>query len=230
MTTGALTPRSSTATFDYYLLRAEAGDGPATGLLVEEFVLGDDLSAVCLRSAGWAPAEGWWSSAGFARAIRTDPRLRARLTAVDRPAAEATHRRLGGGSLPDEETLRGHFRDDAPLTSGAPLRLGAGPDVHRILFAGAPDGHQIARLSARLRMNDVPGPGGPDPGVAGTGGLRVNDTNLRWDLRRVGGGIAWCIDVTSEPAGGDALRWLLRQLIDIARGHDLVPATIERLG
>ncbi|MCW3815072.1 hypothetical protein ONA91_11455 [Micromonospora sp. DR5-3] len=215
------------ATLDYYLLQAEADEVEATGLLVEEFVLADDLSAARLRSAGWTPADGgWWSSAAYARAVRTDPRLRARLAAVDRATAEATYRRLGGGNLPDEDELRDRFRDDVPLATGAPLRLSAGPDVHRILFAGELDDRRLARLGALLRLDD---PDGARPGVVGTGRLRVNDTNVRWDLRRVGGGIAWCLDVTAEPAGGDGLPWVLRQLIGVARGHGLIPATIERL-
>ncbi|MEO3777519.1 hypothetical protein ABGB16_11870 [Micromonospora sp. B11E3] len=230
MTTGTPTRRASTTTLDYYVLHSEADDGQPAGLLVEEFLLGDDLSATRLRSAGWTPADGgWWSSAAFARALRTDPRLRARLAATDRPTAEAVHRRLGGGPLPDEETLRGHFRDDVPLASAAPLRLGAGPVVHRVLFAGELDSRQVELLGAALRLGAARNPDVTRPGVVSTGRLRVNDTNFRWDLRRVGGGVAWCVDVTSEPAGDDALRWLLRQLVGLARRHGLVPATIDRL-
>lgn len=214
---------------DYYLLRAETDRAEVTGLVVEEFVLADDLSAARLRSAGWTPADGgWWSSAAYARAVRTDPRLRARLAAVDRATAAAAYHRLGGGDLSGEEELRGHFRDDVPLASGAPLRLGAGPDLHRILFAGDLDQRRMTGLRALLRLADPGSPDGARPGVIGTGQLRVNDTNVRWDLRRVGG-LAWCIDVTSEPASGDALRWVLRQLVGVARSHGLVPATIERL-
>ncbi|MFC4017395.1 hypothetical protein ACFOW4_05485 [Micromonospora sp. GCM10011542] len=230
MNTGTTLRRPSTATLDYYLLHAEADEARATGLWIEEFVLSDDLGAARLRSTGWAPGDdGWSSSAAFARAIRTDPELRARVTAIDRATAEATYRRLGGGDLPDEEALRGRFRDDSPLHSAAPLRLGTGPDVHRVLFAGAPDAHQIARLSALLRLDGTPGPDGVRPGVVGTGRLRVDDTNFRWDLRRLGPGIAWCIDVHSERPGADALRWLLRQLLDAGRGHGLLPVTVERL-
>ncbi|MEU8261515.1 hypothetical protein AB0C02_12955 [Micromonospora sp. NPDC048999] len=228
MTTEALLRRADAGTLDYYLLHAETDAAQAAGLLVEEFVLADDLSAMRLSSAGWTAADGgWWSSAAFARAIRADQQLRTRLSAVDRAAAEATYRRLGGGTLPDEEALRGHFHDDVPLSSGAPLRLGAGTDVHRILFAGELDDRRLARLSALLRLGDVPTPTGRQPGVVGTGHLRVNDTNFRWDLRRVGG--AWCLDVTSQPAAGEALRWVLRQLSAVARGHGLVPATVDRL-
>ncbi|MFE9201887.1 hypothetical protein [Micromonospora sp. NPDC007230] len=227
MTRETAARHTSSALLDYYVLRAEADPGQPAGLLVEEFVLADDLSAARLRSAGWTPADGgWWSSAAYARAVRTEPRLRARLAAVDRADAEATYRRLGGGTLPGEQELRGHFQDDVPLATGAPLRLNAGPDVHRILFAGELDDGRLTRLGALLRLDD---PDGARPGVVGTGRLRVNDTNVRWDLRRIGGGIAWCLDVTSEPAGGDALPWVLRQLVAVARGHGLVPATIERL-
>lgn len=223
--------RTGTAKLDYYLLRPVGAAGtPATGLLVEEFVLADDLSAVRLRSAAWTPADGrWWSSAAFARAIRTDRQLRARVTAIDRPTAETTYRRLSGAALPNEEALRGHFYDDAPLASGKPLRLGIGSAVHRVLFAGEPDGDGVDRLRARLRLAEVPAAGGAPPGVIGTGRLRVNDTNLRWELRRVGGGAAWSIDVTSEPTGSEALRWMLRQLTDVARYHGLIPTTFDRL-
>ncbi|MGK5518223.1 hypothetical protein ACSNN9_02590 [Micromonospora sp. URMC 107] len=221
---------ASTAMLHYYLLQAGGGeDTTGAGLLVEEFVLDDDLSAVRLRGACWTAADaGWWSSAAFVRAVRTDRRLRSRLTAVNRPGAEAAYGRLGGGTLPDEDTLRRHFSDDVPLAAGAPLRLGTGPAVHRVLFAGEPDGDAIARLSALLRLGAAPGTDVTEPGVVGTGRLRVNDTNHLWRLRRVGG-VAWSIDVTSDPAGGEGLRWVLRQLTDVARGHGLVPTTIERL-
>ncbi|SCE99925.1 hypothetical protein [Micromonospora mirobrigensis] len=220
--------KESPGTLDYYLLHADADHNRPTGLLVEEFVLADDLSAARLRSAGWTPADGgWWSSAAFARAVRTDARLRDRLAAVDRSAAAALHERLGGGPLPDEAALRHRFREDVPLGSGAPLRLKPGPVVHRVLFAGNPDERRLDRLGAVLRMNTRSDRG--EPGVRGTGRLRVNDTNVRWQLRRVGGDVAWCIDVTAEPADPHSLRWMLRQLVDVARRHGLVPATVDRL-
>ncbi|SCF14704.1 hypothetical protein GA0074695_3793 [Micromonospora viridifaciens] len=242
MTTEAPLRRATTGTLDYYLLHAAAEDVQPIGLLVEEFVLADDLSATRLRSAGWTAAPvaatghlgvepldgGWWSSAAFARAVRTDRQLRARLAATDRATAEATYHRLGGGALPGDEALRDHFHDDVPLASGAPLRLGTGTDVHRVLFAGELDDRRLERLSRQLRLAAPVDPPATRPGVIGTGRLRVNDTNARWDLQRVGG--AWCIDVTSTPPGRDALRWLLRQLTDLARGQGLVPATIDRLG
>ncbi|MEV0002904.1 hypothetical protein AB0H28_11520 [Micromonospora sp. NPDC050980] len=209
------------STLDYYLL------DPATpvGLLVEEFDLAEDLSATRLRTAGWTPADGgWWSSAAFARAVRADPNVRARVRAVTRADAEETYRRSGGRVLPDEETLRGHFRDDVPLAAVAPLRLGVGPAVHRVLFAGGLDAAPLAALRRALRLD-----GSTAAGVVGTGRLRVDDVTLRWDLRRVGGGVAWCLDVTAEPLDRTVVRPLLRRLIDVVRRHGLVPATVECL-
>ncbi|SCG64783.1 hypothetical protein [Micromonospora humi] len=210
---------AATSTLDYYLL------GPASpgGLLVEEFELADDLSATCLRTAGWTPADGWWSSAALARAVRADPDARTRVRAVTRADAAETYRRLGGGALPDEDTLRGRFRDDVPLAGPAPLRLGLGPAVHRVLFAGDLDAGRLAALRAALRLD-----GSTDPGVLGTGRLRVDGTAFHWDLRRAGG-VAWCLDVTADPVDRDMLRPLLRRLVDVVRGHGLVPATVECL-
>lgn len=230
MTEASPTLRATAPALEYYLLYPVDAEAPPIGLLIEEFVLADDLSAVRLCSAGWTPADGgWWSLAAFAQALRMDPDLRARVKAVTRCDAEATYRRLGGGALPDEEALRGYFRDDIPLAAGAPLRLGVGPGVHRVLFAGELDAERLAHLGASLRIGGGRDWDGARPGVVGTGRLRVNDTDFRWELRRVGGGVAWCIDVTSEPASNEALRSLLRQLTDVARHHGLIPTTIECL-
>lgn len=223
MSATSVTSSAVTPAFDYYLLCPPGAPVAPLGLLVEEFVLADDLAATRLRTAGWTPADGgWWSSAAFARAVRADPGVRGRLRAVTRAAAEEVYLRLGGGTLPDEDVLRGHFRDDVPLATVAPLRLGGGPPVWRVLFAGELDNERLAGLRTALRLSD-----GTGPGVAGTGRLRVDDTTFRWDLRRVGGGVAWCLDMTAEPAQPDALRPLLRRLTDVVRRHGLVPATIE---
>ncbi|GHJ16252.1 hypothetical protein [Micromonospora sp. AKA38] len=219
----SVTSSAVTSAFDYYLLCPAGAPVAPLGLLVEEFVLADDLSATRLRTAGWTPADGgWWSSAAFARAVRADPAVRGRLRAVTRADAEEAYLRSGGGTLPDEDVLRGHFREDVPLATVAPLRLGGGPPVWRVLFAGDLDNGRLAGLGAALRLS-----AGTGPGVAGTGRLRVDDTTFRWDLRRVGGGVAWCLDVTAEPAHRDALRPLLRRLTDVVRRHGPVPATIE---
>ncbi|MET7835732.1 hypothetical protein ABZS44_23255 [Micromonospora sediminicola] len=212
---------------DYYQLLA-AADGVPLGLLVEEFELAGDLSATRLRSAGWTPSDGgWWSSGAFARALRARPDVRARVRAVTRTAAEDTYARLGGGALPDEDTLRDRFRDDLTLAVAEPLRLGTGPAVHRVLFAGDLDAGRLAGLVASLPADgsDEPGPAGP--GVVATG--RAADT-ARWEVRRVGGGVAWCVDVTAERGSGAHLRTLLGAVTTAARRHGLIPATIERLG
>ncbi|GAB3084844.1 hypothetical protein [Micromonospora schwarzwaldensis] len=223
MTAAPATSSAVTSTLDYYLLCPAGAPDPPLGLLVEEFVLADDLSATRLRTAGWTPADGgWWSSAAFARAVRADPDVRARLRAVTRVGAEEAYLRSGGGALPGEDMLRGHFRDDVPLATAAPLRLGGGPPVWRVLFAGGLDTGRLAGLRTALRLD-----AGTGPGVVGTGRLRVGDTTFHWDLRRVGGGVAWCLDVTAEPAHRGALRPLLRRLTDVVRRHGLVPATIE---
>ncbi|WBB71214.1 hypothetical protein O7602_15740 [Micromonospora sp. WMMD1128] len=207
------------STLDYYLL----GPAAPVGLLVEEFELADDLSATRLRTAGWTPADGgWWSAAAFTRAVRANPDVRARVRAVTRADAEETYRRLGGGVLPDDDALRDRFRDDVPLAATAPLRLGFGPAVHRVLFAGDLDAERLTGLRVALRLD-----GGTDPGVVGTGRLHLDGTALRWDLRRVGGGVAWCLDVTAEPLDREALRPLLHRLTDVVRRHGLIPATIE---
>jgi hypothetical protein len=53
--------------------------------------------------------------------------------------------------------------------------------------------------------------------------------NLCWDLRRLGGGAAWSIDVTSDPTGSDPPTLEPRRLTDVARYRGLVPTMIDRL-
>ncbi|MDG4801314.1 hypothetical protein [Micromonospora sp. WMMD980] len=218
MTEASATRVAVTSTLDYYLLDPDC----PRGLLVEEFELADDLSATRLRTAGWTPAHGgWWSSAAFARAVRTDPDVRARVRAVSRTEAAETYRRLGGGALPDDDALRDRFGDDVSLAGAAPLRLDVGPPVHRVLFAGGLDTARLGQLRAALRLDGTT--------EHGAGRLRVDGTALRWELRHAGG-VAWCLDVTAEPLDRDALRPLLRRLTGVVRGHGLVPATVECLG
>jgi hypothetical protein len=189
---------------DYYLI-----DGATEGIVVEEFVRAADHTTVGLDTAGWTPADAsWWSSAAFSRAMRGDPHLRARVVAGDREAAEAAYRRLGGGALPDEATLRGYFRDRLPLATAPPLRLRQehGTRVYRVLLAGDPRPDRVAAWPA-------------------TG------DQFTWELRRIGGGIAWAVDVTARLAGSDeAVGPLLRELTAAARRQGLIPVTTERLG
>jgi hypothetical protein len=202
------------------------------GIVVEEFVLADDHTAVGLRSAGWTAADRrWWSSAEFGRAMRADPALRRRVAAAERAEAETAYRRLGGGDLPDEPTLHGYFRDYEPLATSAPLLFGTGPvpdgyqekGLYRVLFAGELTPERLADLRAVWHMETAE----PER-VAGTARLPVGDDLFTWDLRRIGEGIAWCLDVTAYLGAGSALGPLLRELTAIMRRHGMIPVTVER--
>ncbi len=211
---------------DYYLI------GSADGLVVEEFVLADDHTAVGLRSTGWTAVDRrWWSSAAFSRAMRADPALRTRVVAAERADAEVAYRRLGGGDLPDEPTLRGYFRDYEPLATSAPLLLGTGPvpagyrekRLYRVLFAGELTPERLTELRAGWHMEAA-----GSERVAGTARLPVGDDLFTWDLRRIGAGIAWCLDLTAFLGTGAALGPLLRELTAIMRRHGMIPVTVER--
>jgi hypothetical protein len=228
---------------DYYLVIAQAGRrGPEAqpdGLVVEEFVFAADFSATGLYSAGWGPAERtWWSSAAFGRGMRTDPALRARVVPVSRDDARVAYRRLGGGELPNETTLRTHFHDYQSLAGPAPLRLGSGlvPDgfqdkrVYRILFAKDLDIERLTSLRTLWQLVSVDDPTDPRARVIGTARRRVLDDVFTWDLRRIGAEVAWCLDVTAH-LRGDAdhtIGPLLRELTAVMRGQGLIPVTVER--
>jgi hypothetical protein len=218
---------------DYYLI-------DRSGILVEEFVLGEDDTAVAIDSAGWTDGR-WWSSAAFSMQLRGDPQVRARVTPVDRDGARAAYRRLGGGELPEDATLRGYFADPAPLRASAALRLDTTPvpdgyrerRVYRVLFAGDLDSDGLAALRYRWRMapSDDPGFGGAEHPQRIAGGARRSTAGeeFTWQLHRIGSGVAWCVDLTAcltgDPVG---VRPLLRELTSAARGQGLIPVTIER--
>jgi hypothetical protein len=193
---------------DYYLV--------GESVVAEEFVLADDHTAVGLRSTRWAPdGTGWRGAAEFSRAMRADPEVRAKAVPVERADVEART-----GALPDEEVFRACAELD-PLGSAPVLRFGAEvPDrrVYRILFAGELDGHGAAALRARWGMDPV-----DDPRVVGR--ARVRD--LMWELRRIGLGVAWCVDVTAYDGGG-AVGTVLHELRTAARRYGLIPVTVER--
>ncbi|MET7336862.1 hypothetical protein [Nonomuraea sp. NPDC005650] len=203
---------------DYYLI-----SGPG-GILVEEFVLQDDHTATGIDSAVWSPEHGRWSAAPeLSRALRSDAGLRALVSPVDRRSAAEAYARLGGGELPGEERLRGLFRERQPLPAAAPLDLGSSPDArrYRILFAGDLDADGLAGARAALRLEPA-----DDPRVAG----RASGEGITWELRRIGAGIAWCVDVTvrlgSDPAG--VLGALLDHHRQAVREQGLIPVTVER--
>ncbi|MEO3868575.1 hypothetical protein ABGB18_07080 [Nonomuraea sp. B12E4] len=207
---------------DYYLISAAAGDPEPAEILVEEFVLNDDHTAAGIDSAAWR-AGSWAGAPALTRELRSDAGLRARVTAVDRPAAAEALALLGGGELPDEAGLRAHFQRQ-PLPAESPLDLGSGPAArrYRILFAGQLGERELADARAALRLEPA-----ADPRVAGTAGA----DGFMWELRRIGADIAWCVDVTTRPGGGQdvtALGALLHHHRQAIRGLGLIPVTIER--
>ncbi|MFC3501604.1 hypothetical protein ACFOOK_11635 [Micromonospora krabiensis] len=206
---------------DYYLIRAPEAAADVEALVVEEFVRAADWTTVGLRGAVWTPSEpGWWSSAAHHRALRTDPGLRARVVPVDRAGAEATHRRLGGGPLPDETTLRDRFDDEQSFPVTTPLRLGpvevpdgfADRRVYRVLFAGDPPTHRLPEVAAA--------PGRRQVGV----------DRFDWTLRRVGPGLAWSLDLTVllAAAADHTVGPVLHELTSAVRRCGLLPVTTER--
>ncbi|GII86093.1 hypothetical protein Ssi03_40830 [Sphaerisporangium siamense] len=241
--------RGPGAELDYYLVGM--GGGAVAGVVVEEFVLTGDHTAAGVDSAGWSAEDGaWWSSAAFCRAMRVDAELRARVVPAGRAEAADAYRRLGGGELPDEGTLRTYFRDRAALPCSAPLLFDTPlvPDgfrelrVYRVLFAKELGREGLARLRAAWRMDasgpgnphgrmDAFGPGDPHGRVAGTARLRAGSDLFTWELRSIGPGVAWCLDLTAclggESAG--AVGPLLRELTAGVRREGLIPVTVERL-
>jgi hypothetical protein len=225
---------------DYYLVLPDSGTStaPADGIVVEEFVLADDHTAIGLDSAGWTAADGdWWSSAAFSREMRREPELRRRVVAVPRRDAEVVYRRLGGGELPGEAALRSRFHDREPL--GDPPLLLNSPEVpdgfhdkrlYRVLFAGDLGRDRLTHLQAIWRMTLCDDFADPRTRVVGTASLSVADDLFGWDLRRIGPGVAWSLDLTACLAGrsDDAVRPLLRELTTVMRHEGLIPATIER--
>ncbi|MBX6385735.1 MAG: hypothetical protein IRZ07_22640 [Microbispora sp.] len=216
---------------DYYLIMSGTD---AEGIVVEEFTLTGDFRTVGLNTAGWTAADGvWWSSAAFGRALREDPELRARARAVSRSEAEAAYRDLGGGELPGDDGLRARFHDCQPLPDSPPLRLGppSVPEgfhdtrVYRVLFAGEP---QLPRLAAIVTLAEQAED--PRTRIVGTGEQRVGFDAFTWEVRRIGPGVACCIDVTAHlgTASDHALGPLLRRLTTAMRYAGPIPVTIER--
>ncbi|WP_204055851.1 hypothetical protein [Microbispora corallina] len=234
--------RSQDTGLDYYLVLPEGGPHGSSasrveGIVVEEFDLAGDFTTTALNGAGWTAADGeWWSSAAFGREMRRDPRLRSRVVAARRQEAEAAYRRLGGGDLPDETGLRARFRDPQPLPVAPPLRFGPAdvPEgyhdrrVYRLLFAGEPDDGCPGRLRGLWGM--TPPDDRADPGVAGRAGRRTARDAFTWDLRRIGPGVAWSLDLTAclGTSSDAALGPLLRELTTTMRHEGLIPVTVER--
>jgi hypothetical protein len=240
---GDTTPPQGDLPLDYYLIFTEAGDWERGvqpgGIVIEEFVLRDDYTAAGLDSTGWTPASGtWWSSSAFSRDIRVDPTLRNRVLPVSRRDVEIGYDGLGGGQLPNDAILRTYFHDRQPLPASAtlPLRPEQAPPgfgekrVYRILFAKELDERGLANVWSVWQLEPVDDPADPQARVVGRARLTVADHTFMWDLRRVGPGVAWSVDVTAYLGDGSAsaVGALLQNLKLLMREQGLIPITIER--
>ncbi|MEU2665566.1 hypothetical protein [Micromonospora sp. NPDC007220] len=239
----ALGHHGSPPLLDYYLLYAVpvSGGKPAEleGILAEEFLLAEDHSAVGLVSTGWTVLDRRWCDASVtSQRIRADAGLRRRVMPVDRATAAAIYRETCGDELPSEATLRAHFIDRPAARMPGALRLStpeARPGFHetrvyRILFANelSPDG--LAALCASWQMSATGDVTDPGTRVVGTAGHRTRGDVFTWDLRRIGAGSAWCLDVTCELAGSrdETVGFLLRGLTTHMRAQGLIPVTVDR--
>jgi hypothetical protein len=218
---------------DYYLVLPRDPVTTVEAIVVEEFTRHRDFTATGLDSAGWTPDAGWWSSAALSRGMRTDPEVLARVLPTSRREAEDAYRALGAGQLPDESVLRTYFLDHQPIAAAPPLRLGpAQPPagfherrVYRVLFARNLGAEQVANLRALWRT-----PVGGTNAAAASGHLDENGDHITWDLRRVGGTFAWCLDVTvlMRTDSAEAVGSALSDLTAVLRQHGLIPVTTER--
>ncbi|GIG92053.1 hypothetical protein [Plantactinospora endophytica] len=235
--------RAAVPVLDYYLIHPPRRDEPEpsrpAGLLVEEFGLGADRSAVRLDSAGWTPGVlRWHGASALSRELRVDAHLRDRVVGVSRQEAAVVYHQLAGAVLPDEETLRGYFDGGTVLPTSAPLwldtaRVTAGfaqTRTYRILFAAGPDPDSLAKLLNNAGMTVVPDLADPQARVVAVARRRVGGDAFTWKLRRIGAGAAWGLDVTADLVGGGdaAVAPMLRELTTAARLAGLIPVTIER--
>ncbi|MBT2227017.1 hypothetical protein [Nonomuraea sp. NEAU-A123] len=221
---------------DYYLIFATPADrdrgAPPLGVLVEEFVLCDDYTAAGIDSVEWPAATGvWGGSSASSRDIRADALLRSRVIAVSRHDAGGAYKAGGGGELPTEAEIRTLFGERQPLPAAAPLDLGAtGSRLYRVLFAGELSGRGLANVRSALRLEPADDPAAPLARVVGTATATAAGHGFTWELRRIGPGIAWCLDVTVRMGTGpeSAVGALLHHHRQAIRGQGLIPVTIER--
>ncbi|WP_433129289.1 hypothetical protein ACQPWW_04150 [Micromonospora sp. CA-240977] len=225
------------STLDYYLVLPRPDDPDPTtaagGLVVEEFTRAHDHVTTGLRSAGWTPTAGWWSSAALSRGIRTDPETLARVVPTSRAEAERHYRTLGGGHLPDDTVLRSYLLAHQPIATAAPLRLGpAQPPagcherrVYRVLFAKDLSADQVTSLRASWRT-----PVDGTSASAASGHLAKGGDRFSWELRRVAHTRTWALDVTVllGAAADDGVGPTLSDLTAVLRQHGLIPVTTER--
>ncbi|BCJ74917.1 hypothetical protein CS0771_44610 [Catellatospora sp. IY07-71] len=230
------------AQLDYYLVYANARARdralPPEGIVLEEFVLRPDGTTSALDSAGWTAAGGtWWSAVTFSRGLRTDARLRARVTPVGRAGAQAAYQAACGAALPPEPELRRHFLDRLELPASAPAHLvpaQATPErcVYRVLLAGELPEHGRAALRSGWRMQ--PFDRGDDTAhrIAGRTRRTLDGQTVTWTLRQLGDEATWAVDLSTDRSDNPAtpaLAPLLLRLRTEARGQGLIPVAVERM-
>lgn len=230
----AIDPASS---LHYYVIHD--GAGQPDGLLAEEFLLARDYSSAGLVSGYWSRLDGCWrAGAATSRRLRLDVALRARAAPVGRAAAASFYADLCGAGLPNEAALRAGFGDVPAQPPAPPLRLGE-PEatlgyretrVYRILFVNELTQDGLEALSGAWLMPVTGGLADPEVRVLGAVRRQVSGDAFRWDLRRVGTGAAWGLDVTCDLAGerDEAVGVLLGGLTAQMRQQGLIPVTVDR--
>ncbi|MFD0592328.1 hypothetical protein ACFQZ4_06930 [Catellatospora coxensis] len=226
---------------DYYLVfanvRARERALPPEGIVVEEFVLRADGTASALDSAGWTAGGTWWSAAAFSRGLRSDARLQARVTPVDRAGADVAYRMLGGGDLGSEPELRRHFLDRLDLPGAAPLQLVPAQAtgerrIYRVLLAGDLTEPGLAALRGGWRMQPFDRHDDAAHRIAGRTRRTLDGQTVTWTLRRIGVDTAWAVDLATDRAADapdPTVTALLGRLRADARNQGLIPVTVERL-
>ncbi|BCJ77130.1 hypothetical protein CS0771_66740 [Catellatospora sp. IY07-71] len=227
-------PLHTAAPLDYYLLLRPADDR-VEGVVIEEFSVRDDGTVSGLDTSAWTvDTGGWWSSAEFGAAMRADPAVRGRLRPVHRDAAETAYRLLSGGALDEEAVLRLNFLDHRRLPNAAPLSLNDGPEpgsrVYRILFAGDFSAAALDELRAAWQLVPVDPALDPLGRVVGRTQGTAGAHDVAWELRRIGAGLGWAVDVTVRLREGDheTVPAALYELRQEARACGLLPVTVER--
>jgi hypothetical protein len=95
-----------------------------------------------------------------------------------------------------------------------------------VLLAGELTPDRLADLRVAWQMAPVDDPSAP---VVGTARLALGEDLFSWDLRRIGLGVAWSLDLTAcLVSAGAAIGALLRELTAVLRHSGMIPVTIER--
>ena len=225
---------------DYYRVAA-AESARAEAILVEELVLRDDGTAIGIDSVLWtAVSRAWQAASEFSRDLRIERACAngsgPSTARPPRPCSGCsagtscrTRRCCGPGSA-----TSCRCRPRPCCGSGRGRRRPGFRErrVYRILFAGELDRGGLRCLRTRWLLDPVEPAADPTGQIAGRARRTVDDHELVWELRRVGAGLGWAVDVTADLADAPVAAALavLRELRQQARAEGLVPVTVERLG